>query len=174
MPAVADPPRETTAAVDAAAVKRALEIGGRAVVTVRSRKSGEHVTVQFTAKKREPEGRGFVSRATIEGRVGIRDADAVFVDDPTLMWPDGKVATFLPKTGEWKPAKGVDRSRFWAAEKVFAWAHGRYALEESAEVFIELTCCFCGKPLTDPVSIERGIGPDCYGRHTGSKSAARP
>lgn len=25
-------------------------------------------------------------------------------------------------------------------------------------------CCnICGKPLTDPVSVERGIGPECYG-----------
>lgn len=23
-------------------------------------------------------------------------------------------------------------------------------------------CCFCGKVLTDPVSISRGIGPECY------------
>ena len=23
-------------------------------------------------------------------------------------------------------------------------------------------CCICGKALTDPVSLERGIGPDCY------------
>jgi hypothetical protein len=23
-------------------------------------------------------------------------------------------------------------------------------------------CCFCGKALTDPVSISRGIGPECY------------
>jgi hypothetical protein len=23
-------------------------------------------------------------------------------------------------------------------------------------------CCRCGKALTDPVSLERGIGPDCY------------
>lgn len=164
---------EREAVADAAAVKRALEIGGRATLSVRSRKSGDHVTVQFAAKKREEGGRGFVSRATIEGRVGIRDADVVFVDDPTLMWPDGKIATFLPSTGEWKPAKGVDPARLWAAQRVFAWARGAYDLEEKAEVFIELTCCFCGKPLTDPVSIERGIGPDCYGRHTGSRSASR-
>jgi uncharacterized protein DUF6011 len=23
-------------------------------------------------------------------------------------------------------------------------------------------CCICGKALTDPVSLERGIGPDCF------------
>jgi hypothetical protein len=25
-------------------------------------------------------------------------------------------------------------------------------------------CCICGKGLTDPVSLERGIGPDCYAK----------
>ena len=24
-------------------------------------------------------------------------------------------------------------------------------------------CCICWKVLTDPISLERGIGPDCYG-----------
>jgi hypothetical protein len=26
------------------------------------------------------------------------------------------------------------------------------------------SCCICGKTLTDPVSLERGIGPDCWGQ----------
>ncbi len=25
-----------------------------------------------------------------------------------------------------------------------------------------ITCTHCGKPLTDPISIQRGIGPDCW------------
>jgi hypothetical protein len=24
-------------------------------------------------------------------------------------------------------------------------------------------CCICGKELTDPISLERGIGPECLG-----------
>lgn len=154
-------------------LKAALENGGRAVVSVRSKKTGAHVTLCFVAKKKEADGRGFVSRATIEGRVGLKEASVVFVDDPTLEWPDGKVGGFYLDTGEWKPAKGADPARVWAASKAFAWAHGSFDLAEQAEVFIELSCCYCGKPLTDPVSIERGIGPECYGRHTGSKSAER-
>lgn len=30
------------------------------------------------------------------------------------------------------------------------------------EVFHEGRCACCGRTLTDPVSIERGVGPDCY------------
>lgn len=154
-------------------LKAALETGGRAVVSVRSKKTGAHVTVCFVAKKKEADGRGYVSRATIEGRVGLKEADVVFVDDPTLDWEDGKVGGFYLGTGEWKPEKDADPARVWAAEKAFSWAHGSFDLDEKAEVFMELSCSFCGKPLTDPVSVERGVGPDCWGRHTGSKSAER-
>lgn len=167
-------------------LRAALEDGGRATVTVRSRETGRHVTISFAAKKKGPDGR-YVSRAKIDGRVGIREADTVFVDDPTLSWPDGKVATFTPGTGEWKPAKGADPARVWAAQRLIDWALARKpaiprgedsalplrALEDQAEIFISLSCSFCGKRLTDPVSVERGVGPECWGRYTGSRSAER-
>lgn len=28
------------------------------------------------------------------------------------------------------------------------------------------TCGICGRPLTDPVSIERGMGPECAAKHS--------
>jgi hypothetical protein len=31
-------------------------------------------------------------------------------------------------------------------------------------------CALCGKKLKDPESLARGIGPDCYGKSTGSKT----
>lgn len=31
--------------------------------------------------------------------------------------------------------------------------------------FIATACCFCGKPLVDPASVERGYGPDCAERY---------
>jgi Family of unknown function (DUF6011) len=34
-------------------------------------------------------------------------------------------------------------------------------------------CCLCGRPLTDPVSIARGIGPECGGRPRAIWSTAR-
>lgn len=38
-------------------------------------------------------------------------------------------------------------------------------------VHLEDRCSACGRELTDPVSIERGMGNDCYGKATGSKAA---
>lgn len=35
------------------------------------------------------------------------------------------------------------------------------------------TCSDCRKPLTDPVSQERGRGPTCEARHTGEKRVVR-
>jgi hypothetical protein len=36
------------------------------------------------------------------------------------------------------------------------------ALPPDAEVMHEGRCACCGRPLTVPESIERGIGPDCW------------
>lgn len=38
-------------------------------------------------------------------------------------------------------------------------------------VHVEERCSCCARELTDPVSIERGIGPECYRKATGSKAA---
>lgn len=42
--------------------------------------------------------------------------------------------------------------------------NGRVVVVESEN------CGHCGLPLSDPVSIERGIGPTCLGRATGTKT----
>jgi hypothetical protein len=42
--------------------------------------------------------------------------------------------------------------------------NGRIVVEEQS------TCGACGRELTDPESIRRGIGPECYGKQTGSKT----
>lgn len=154
-------------------LKEQLEAGGRAMITVRSRKTGQHVSLRLAAKKKKPGGRGYVSRGSSEGRVGTKEADAIFADDPTLVWPEGKVGIFDLRTGEWKTDRKGDPARLWAAEKALLWALGSFDLDEHAEVFIEQRCSFCGHALRDPVSIQRGIGPECYGLHTGSRSAAR-
>lgn len=40
---------------------------------------------------------------------------------------------------------------------------GTYGIEAESK------CGLCGQPLTDPVSVQRGIGPDCAGKPTGTK-----
>ena len=156
---------DETVLADRERVGKALREGGYATITVRSLETGRHVTLTFSAKKRGKNGR-FVSRATKEGRVGMLDADTVFVDDPNR----DAVGRFDPKTGEFKAAANAAPGAVWAATKLLAWtARPIPALEDHAEVFMALKCDTCARKLTDPVSIERGRGPECAGKATGSK-----
>lgn len=158
---------------DAARVKELMEEGGRVLCSVRARESGRHVTVLLTAKARDPAG-GYVSRAKIAGRVGIGEAHTVFADDPDETWPDNKLGSFDLQSGEWRPDRDAEQNRLWASFALLRWALiGNLDLLKIAEVFVATTCCYCGKRLTDPVSVERGIGPECFKRRTGSRAAER-
>jgi hypothetical protein len=51
--------------------------------------------------------------------------------------------------------------------KAFAWTYGRLASGkpiDGVEVWHEGRCGRCGRVLTVPESIERGLGPECAGR----------
>jgi hypothetical protein len=154
-----------------AGLKEALTEGGRAVCTVRSRVTGKHVTVRLSAKKRAADG--WVSRATVAGRVGIGDATAIFAEDTDLEYPENRIGSFYFKSGEWRAEEDADPARVWAAEKLLYWALSGFDLDEYAEIFLAAECVYCGRPLTDPESVERGIGPECFGRSTKSKAVPR-
>lgn len=50
--------------------------------------------------------------------------------------------------------------------KVFEWVLSKLisgTLPANVEIWHEGTCCKCGRKLTDPDSIERGLGPECAG-----------
>lgn len=149
-------------------VRHALE-HGRALVTVRSFKTGKHVTILFTGRKAKPGG-GYVSRATSEGRVGLgTGADVIEVRDTLADYPDNYVGRLYTDSAEWRAGKAANGARVYAAEKVLAYALGQAAL--ASDIFLATQCGRCGKQLTDPVSVERGLGPECFGVATGSKVA---
>lgn len=71
----------------------------------------------------------------------------------------------------------------YAAEAalMYAWTGQTKAPKNgSVRILEESVCGRCGLPLTDPESIDRGVGPDCYGKMTGTttirgrRKAARP
>lgn len=72
-----------------------------------------------------------------------------------------------------KDSRATDPLLRYAAEAAvaFAWL-GEAGLPTpkngSVEVKEEDTCGRCGRSLTDPTSIDRGIGPECFGRTTGT------
>lgn len=155
-------------------VREMLTIGGRAVVSVRSKQAGKHVTLVFSVRKKKPGGNGWVSRATVAGRVGILDGDCIEVRDPDLGYPENYVGRFyLGANASWRPGRDADRVRSWTAEKVISFALAGNGLDQQADVLIATQCSSCGRPLTHPESVERGRGPECYGRETHGRQAAR-
>lgn len=151
-------------------VREALEVGGRAALTIRSLRTGAHVKVTLVARKKRESGEGWVPRTHTAGRVGIGEATAIEARDPEREYPDNYVGRFYLDTGEWRAGRDADGARVWAAEKVIAYALAGAQLANS-EVFLATQCAICGHKLDDPTSIERGIGPECYGRATGSRHA---
>jgi hypothetical protein len=157
-------------------VAEALRSGGRARVTVTSRSTGKHLTVRLACKTKGEDGR-WISRARIVGRVGIDEAQAVFADGGDDAFAGWVGTMYLDKgytnTGRWFTPQAWDDPRgewyFWAAKNVISWAMGTNpTLEEQASVVLADECSVCGRPLKDPESIARGIGPECFGKRTES------
>lgn len=149
-------------------LRRALQEGGRATVTVRSAKTKRHVTVDLVCRARGENGR-FVSRATIAGRVGLADAHVIEARDPLREGRDSYVGSFYRSGSRWRASADADAARVWTADRVITAVLTGVPLVH--EMLVADTCSACGKPLTDPVSIEAGMGPDCRGRATGSRVA---
>lgn len=133
---------------------------GRVTVTFKS-PTGQHITI--TAKCRAPkqDGNGW-------GHASLDAAKVIFFSVPQAGeggWDD-KVGKLTARG--FTPERNADPARTWCANQLIAFCEGR-ALPIGLEAFEESRCGCCGRALTDPVSIERGIGPECYGKLTGSQ-----
>jgi len=62
-------------------------------------------------------------------------------------------------------ASGKNASPFHPAFKALAWAEANLrakgVMPDSLEFWHEGRCAKCARPLTDPVSIQLGLGPEC-------------
>lgn len=162
--------------VDVERMRRALE-GGYAAITVRSKATGRHISFRLTAKRLAPRmsnthgsAARYLSRSTVEGRVGIAEANAVFVDDD-----EGYVAKWCRGYAEhWKVSQSADANVLWAAKAVIRWATDpTFDLTEKADIMLAASCCVCHRALRHPESIALGIGPECHGRRTQGRRAER-
>jgi hypothetical protein len=105
----------------------------------------------------------------------LEKASHVFVEVPNASgeWND-KVGTFYPRTGRWYSADNADTMRVDTAVSIAQWLitpridRLKLALPEIVEFAESTECAVCGLELSDPVSIQRGIGPTCFGNMTGS------
>lgn len=135
---------------------------GRLVATVVSAKTGKHVSVQLQAKRKE--GKRFRACALYE-------AERIYADVPREGGATGAEIGCLHLVGRWAmtimpPWEGqLDPSRLWAMRRVLDVAQDLAPLvDEQASILEGKVCLLCGRELTDPESIERNIGPECWSK----------
>ena len=113
--------------------------GGKATFTIRSLSSGKHWT--FTIKQKKGADCYFVA-------LHAGDQDPIYIG-------------YLKHNRLCLSAKSAPGITPRAVINHLLHYIDRGALHPKFEFFHEGTCGRCGRQLTDPVSIERGLGPTC-------------
>jgi hypothetical protein len=127
---------------------------GRAVFTIKSLKTGVHFTYRIT--KKEEDGRPTVFF------VGLLQSGDTFRYLGLLNFgPQGAKsdAATLRLTG--KSCAGADAPSVAAMNYLLSNVYYHNRLPPQAEVSHEGKCCKCARPLTHPISLALGIGPEC-------------
>jgi hypothetical protein len=136
----------------------------KVVVTLKSLKTGEHLTLKLTAKAKRDDRSGYDKVSTLD------EATHVFINDYND-WQN-KAGTFYPRSGKFYSADHASPVLVFAAEQVLQFiTQGTH--HRLVEIDLESRCLRCNIELQDPTSIERGFGPECYGIVTGSKHVSR-
>lgn len=120
-------------------------LAGKATFTVRSEKTGEHLTFQVRQWKKAKHG----TMHFVSVRTGNDYAKIGVVRDRTDLSLGGSRCD-LP----------YEDARVRGFGYVFDHLK-RDVMPPKAEIWHEGSCGRCNRPLTDPESIARGIGPEC-------------
>lgn len=143
---------------------------GRLIVTAVSAKTGDHITLRFRCKNRELKQK-YVSLA--EAKIIGVEAGRVREDDGWQM-ADMVGWCFADEVRErrrlsFKPNRDADSARVWLATHLLLWIKGAVELHPDLEsVKLADRCARCSREISDPESIERGVGPECWGKVTNS------
>jgi hypothetical protein len=136
--------------------------GGNAVFTIKSAKTGKHFTYKADCPKNKATGKKDPSDALRFVKVLTNGRNTDWSDQLFI----GTLNTAAP-SGVRPPAARATVTVEYPSYKALSWALGKLAnssddrLPEGLEVFHEGSCCRCNRPLTDPSSIQAGIGPEC-------------
>lgn len=114
---------------------------GRAVVTLQSLKTGDHITVKFCRRRGEPQVFSLMQKE----ETGVEYKGAFVMPHYSLRMTQG---TKLHR----------------ALSYLFLFIRRKGHLPEQMKIFHEGTCGVCGRALTNPESIATGIGPHCAGK----------
>ena len=130
---------------DAGAVKTFI-MGGNARFTLRSKKTGSRFTYRV---KRKDDGVYFV--AILSG--SNNETDYIYI------------GTLFSGRAQYRHGRKSNIRETSPSVKAFVWMWDKLTRgvlrNDVMEFWHEGRCCRCARPLTDPVSIERGIGPEC-------------
>lgn len=128
---------------------------GRLKTTV-TNEDGTHLTLSFKNWKRGDRRRN----------VPIYEAERIYIEVPNQTGWGDKIGNVDLASGAFYTERSADPARVAAALRVIDAVQGR---EIVGRIQHPGFCMICSKELTDPISIDRGIGPDCYGNATGSQ-----
>lgn len=130
---------------------------GRLTATMKSKKSGSHITLTAHCMAKQAKW----------NHVAYADATHVFLKMGLGEYGSSKIGTYYPKTGKLY-FDTDDKAWQYATVHTLLAASSGVQDTDKFEVSEEERCGKCGLPLTDPVSIARGLGPTCAQAATGS------
>lgn len=135
-------------------IKRFI-VGGRAIMTLESKRTGRWFTFKIKkAKKDEEKSPFFVSVLTGS------DNESSYTYMGTIFQNDGKLKFSLTKNSK--------ISKDALSYKAFSFFFNLLIndkLHEEIIVYHRGLCSVCGKSLTQPESLKSGVGPICSGRY---------
>jgi hypothetical protein len=132
---------------------------GTLTATITSRRSGRHVTLRFRAKRNDAGKGKWVS-------VPFEEATHVFISS----FDGEKLATYYTRDGMLRFEANVSEAVRWSVQSVLRRCADAFpGFEFQAELAVADLCGRCAHPLTDPESLERGLGPECFGIATSSR-----
>ena len=139
--------------------------GGRGRFTLRSGRTGQEVELRCgTARKPSPgASKPIFLRLPTSGEWDRGAWQRALVG--TIFAP-ADLAEGLSEQWTWRPKRdGADGQPVHRLPSVVAaylvWAVNHGELHPQFEVWRHPRCCKCGRELTDPVSMDAGIGPEC-------------
>lgn len=130
---------------------------GRLTATMRSKKTQQHVTLTLEAMKKDGKW----------GHVPFAEASHVFIKMGQGGYGSTKLGTYYPSTGKLY-FDTHDRAWQFAVEHTLRASCSGQQDTSLYEIRESDLCGRCGKALTDPESIARGLGPHCFGEFTNS------
>ncbi len=139
----------TSARITDAELAKTYILAGKAIVTLRSSRTG----TRFTFRIRRAKGNGPYFVSVLTGP----DNTSAYSYHGTLFEVEGDVVV----TGRSKVSADAPSA------KAFAWSWRKLRvgqLPAELEIFHSGRCGRCGRALTTPESVTRGIGPECAKR----------